>query len=1040
MQCIARNISAAKAKSVGTVLASLLFAALSMNAPTGAAPPAPVKPIQPVDFSRDIRPILAINCFTCHGSDPQARQAGLRLDQRDAAISQRASGRAIEPGKPEMSAIIARINSASADLIMPPASSQHKLTPEDKRMLERWVRQGAPYADHWAFTPLVKPKLPVITVQKSWVHNPIDSFVLSRLQKAGLTPAPEADRCALIRRLSLDLVGLPPTPSDVSLFLNDRSGLAYEHAVDRLLASQHYGEHWARMWLDLMRYADTQGYEKDGPRTIWRYRDWVIDAFNSDMPYSQFTIEQLAGDLLPNSTPSQLLATACHRNTMTNTEGGVDGEEFRVAAIKDRVDSTGQVWMGLTIGCAKCHSHKYDPISQQEYYRFYALFNQTADANNGDDSPNAPMPSDEQKSKIAALDAKLITLRETFNRPNAELDHAQGAWENSLATTHSWNVLPAIEAETSATSGAKLTRRADEALLVSGPHKEQDSYTLTYRVPAGRITAIRLEALKDSSLPNGGPGRDSADQNVVTSEFSAELITSGGATPLPLTNARADFEQGGWPISAAIDGKPDTGWAFSPQNTQPHVAIFDLKSPLTIAASETDARVRVTVKQNYARLQFGCLRIGFSSAEVGQLKPALADLSDLAARPVEKRTAAEQQQLKDAFRQSHGPTEAIWKEIAAAAAERKTLDAAIPKIPIMRELPVERQRITRLHKRGNFMDPGDVMAPAVPAAFGSIPAGLPQNRLGAAQWIVSRSNPLTARVAVNRIWARMFGLGIVETEEDFGTQGTVPSNSELLNWLAADFRDDLGWSIKRLCREIVLSSTYRQAAVTTPIKKRLDPRNVLLSRGPRFRLTAEMIRDQALAVSGLLSDKVHGPSVMPPQPDGIWRTVYSGLAWKTSPGEDRYRRGLYTFWRRSSPYPAMTTFDAGSGEFCVVRRIRTNTPLQALVTLNDPAFIEAAGALAGAMMRQTPGDVKSRMVYGFRRVLVRAPDANETARLLKLFTESAAQYRSRTADATALVKAANPTATALPKGVAEAAAWVTVSNVLLNLDETVMKP
>ncbi len=1016
----------------------LAFAASSVCAsPHKSSPPDNLRLRAPVDYSKDIRPILAINCFTCHGQDPLTRQGGLRLDTRDTAIASRPSGRAIDPGKPEKSDIIARINTSSSDLIMPPVASQHKLSAEQKRLLSLWVQQGAPYADHWAFSPITRPAQPKIKgTQSAWIRNPIDSFVMHGLQKAGLIPAPEADRYTLIRRLSLDLTGLAPAQSDVAAFMSDGSKQAYEHAVDRLLNSPRYGEYWARMWLDLMRYADTQGYEKDNPRTIWRYRDWVIDAFNTDMPYDRFTVEQLAGDLLPNPTDSQLLATACHRNTMTNTEGGVDPEEFRVAAIKDRVDTTGQVWMGLTIGCAKCHSHKYDPVTNQEYYRFYALFNQTADANYGDETPTAQMPSEDQRKKLAEVQGRVISLRESFNRDSPNLDAQQPAWEKQLAASRTWSNASHIEAK--AESGATIHARADGALLVSGTHKDKDVYTLTCAVPAGGITAMRLEALKDPSLPNGGPGRDAADQNVVTSEITIESIAPNAAagSKLALTNARADFEQGGWPVSAAIDGNPDTGWAFSPQNAQAHVAIFDLKSPLP--AVDANQQVRLTIRQNYARLQHGCFRISFSSSDPKLLQPTADDISEIAARAAAKRSDADRQRLKEAFRQTHAPTDAIWKQIAAAEAEQKTLEASIPRIPIMKELTTDKQRVTRIHRRGNFMDPGDTVTPAVPAAFGALPAGAPPNRLGAAQWLVSKSNPLTPRVAVNRIWARMFGVGIVETEEDFGTQGVPPSNPDLLNYLAASFRDDMGWSFKKLCKTIVMSSTYRQASVATPLKKKIDPRNLLLSRGPRFRMTAEMIRDQALAVSGLLSSKMYGPSMMPPQPSGIWRTVYSGMKWETSKGEDRYRRGLYTFWRRSSPYPAMTTFDAGSGEFCVVRRIRTNTPLQALVTLNDPAYIEAAGALGKAMLAASPTDVQQRIVTGFRRTLVRVPYPAEASRLVALYRLTLAGFKAKPEAAKSLLAAANLSASE-DRG-AELAACITVANVLLNLDETVSKP
>ncbi len=994
------------------------------------------KPAVIADFNRDIRPILAANCFPCHGQDPSTRQAGLRLDKRAEAIMARPSGAAITVGKPDRSTLIARIRTTNPDLLMPPPSSQHRLNAEQKSLLSAWVQQGAPYAEHWAFTPLRKPTPPVVKGQ-SWVRSPIDSFILAKLQRLGIGPAPQADKSTLIRRAALDLTGLPPTEAERNAFLKDKSPNAYEHAIDRLLASPRYGEHWARTWLDLARYADTQGYEKDGPRTIWRYRDWVIDAFNADMPFDRFTVEQLAGDLLPNPGPSQLLATAFHRNTMTNTEGGVDGEEFRTAAIKDRVDVTGQIWMGLTIGCAKCHSHKYDPISHAEYYRFYALFNQTQDANSGDEFPTELTPTAEQAGKLAEADERVRSLRTAFDAPHPETAAAQKEWEGTLAAASLW-ALPAAQSAVSE-AGALLRPRADGALVVSGKHADKDALTLTYNLAASGVstlTAIRMEVLKDASLPNGGPGRDEADQNVVTSEFVLEAVAADGkATPIPFARARADFEQGGWPASAAIDGNPDTGWAYSPQNRQPHMILFDLKTPLKVAATGT---LRITIRQNYLRLQLGCFRISFTGQAPDTLRTDMADIASIAGLPAGKRSPDQQKLLDEAFRKTHAPTDAVWKNLSAALEAKKQLEAQTPRTPILRELPVDRQRITKIHRRGNFLDPGDAVTPAVPEAFGSLPSSEPANRLAMAKWLVSKANPLTARVAVNRVWARIFGTGLVETEEDFGTQGSAPTNPELLNWLAASFRDDYGWSVKKLCKAIVMSAAYQQSSEVTAQKKRQDPRCVYLSRSPRYRLSAETIRDQALQISGLLSAKMHGPSVMPPQPDGIWRTVYSGLKWQTSPGEDRYRRGLYTFWRRSSPYPAMTTFDAGSGEFCIIRRIRTNTPLQALVTLNDPAFVEAAGAL-GVNMLQSPGSISAKLNAGLQRALGRAALPEETVRLAKLYTDSLARFRAKPETATALLKSANVSAPQQADS-CQLAACITTANVLLNLDETVTRP
>ncbi len=754
-----------------------------------------------VDFSREIRPILSANCFACHGRDDAAREAELRLDRREDAIATLDGKAAIVPKDSQGSELYRRITTDDPEQRMPPPDSGHELTKEQITLLQRWIDQGAQYTRHWSFVKPIQPELPNVK-HAELIKHPIDAFVLAKLEEHQFSLSQTADRYALIRRLSLDLTGLPPTPEEANAFVQDNAPKAYERLVDRLLESQRYGEHWARMWLDLARYADTKGYEKDQPREIWRYRDWVIEALNTDMPYDQFTLEQLAGDLLPDATPEQQLATAFHRNTMTNDEGGTDNEEFRVLAVKDRVDTTIQVWMGLTMGCAKCHSHKYDPITMREYYQLFAFFNQTEDADRSDDAPRASTPTSEQ-----------VTAR------------------------------------------AELVEQLDEL------RKKQQT-------------------------------NDKSQQETQIKEFEAKL---------------AEF------------------------------------------------------------------------------------------------------------------------------------DKTIQKTPVMRELAAGKQRRTFVHVRGNFLEPGEEVESGVPQSFGPLPEGVPRNRLGVAQWLTHPDNPLTARVAVNRVWARLFGLGFVETEEDFGSQGIPPSHPQLLDWLAVEFQESLGWSMKQLCKTIVMSATYRQSSKVDPAKQAADPRNQLLSRAPRFRLSAEAVRDQALAASGLLSPKMFGPSVMPPQPSGIWQTTYSKLKWATSEGEDRYRRGLYTFLRRTSPYPSMLMFDAGSGEVCQIRRIRTNTPLQALVTLNDPVYIEAAGGLASRVLHeQSEADTAARVSRAFRIVLVRPPTEQETARLGSMYESTLAEFQADEAAVESLIKSSNVAVPAKAQK-AELAAWIVVANVLLNLDETLMR-
>jgi len=985
---------------------------------------------EPVDFVRDIRPILAANCYACHGADEGSREAGLRLDQRAAAIAMHDGVQSIVPGKSAASEAVLRIQSDDPDLRMPPPDAERTLTADQVALIKRWIDQGAPYAEHWSFRK-PQPYAPPRVRQNDWVRNDVDRFLLARLEAAKLAPNPAADRYALIRRLSLDLTGLPPTIEEADAFVADHSPEAYAKVVDRLLSSSAYGEHWARIWLDLARYADTKGYEKDQPRNIWRYRDWVIEALNADMPYDQFTRQQLAGDLLPEPTMQQRLATAFHRNTMTNDEGGTDNEEFRIAAVKDRVDTTMQVWMGLTMGCAKCHSHKYDPITHQEYYEFFAAFNQTEDADRGDDAPRLATPTTEQQDQAAELQAERKAAQTRLDEAVAGLTEALREWENQQASAAGWK---AIQPETSTSEGgATLKVKDDLSVLVSGKSPEKDIYTLLAPFPLKRITALRLEALTDPSLGKNGPGRNGAGPNFVVSELEAHMLADGKEIPLGLIRPQADFSQQGWNVVAAVDGKPETGWAIAPAMSQPHVAVFSLLFPVT---PPEGAKLRIRISQQYGRsFTLGRFRISLSDKDPMKLKPALQAYAEVASIPVEKRTAAQQQQLTDAFTATHPQTVKLKQQVDAIAKKEKALAAAFPTTPVMQELPAKRQRTTQIHVRGNFLDPGDKVEPGLPAAFDHVtPRSV--DRLAIAQWIVHPDNPLTARVAVNRVWARIFGVGLVETEEDFGTQGMAPSHPELLDWLALHFQQEQKWSLKELCKLIVMSAAYRQDSRVTTEALQIDPENRLIGRAPRYRLAAETVRDQALAASGLLSSKLGGPSVMPPQPPGIWRATYSKLQWKTSDGEDRYRRALYTFWRRTSPYPSMITFDAGSREVCTVRRVRTNTPLQALVSMNDPAYVEAAAALATRMLSGSSDS--ARVEQGFRLVLVRPPTKKESQRLIDLLESVRQEFKSDDAAAADLIKSANATP---PAGVdpAEFAAWTVVGNVLLNLDETMMR-
>lgn len=928
-----------------------------------------------VDFNREVRPILASHCFACHGPDEEAREARLRLDTSEGARG------VVEPS--DDSELVSRLLSQDPEEVMPPPDSGHQLSASEIETLKKWVAEGAKYDKHWSFENPVQEPIP------KGAH-PVDLFISRKLRETGLTMSQPTDRHTLIRRLALDLTGLPPSLEMADEFVEKGN---YEEVIDRLLSSPAFGEHWARMWLDLARYADTKGYEKDRARIIWRYRDWVIDALNADMPFDQFTREQLAGDLLPDATTEQLLATAFHRNTMENDEGGTDDEEFRVAAVKDRVDTTLQVWMGLTMGCAKCHTHKYDPITIEEYYSFYALFNQTEDADRG--APVIPTPTRRQQAHLAGLEKNIADLEAKLKTTPPGFEEAYSAWRISLESDPLWNPVLLRDQKT----GGIAIEQGEEGLLSSvGELPEKDHWVLTFDLPGERaFTALRLDLFPKE------PGGKWKSRNVAIRELKAEWLGDNGkARPVRLINPRADFGQNGWEVHRAIDGRPGVGWAVGPREGEPHVAVFDFEKPLQ------GGKLRLHLDQKHGQ---GMVLRDFMVSVSPHPVSWLAAHVDPASR------------LGEVFRKGvYAPTREWAGRLKAAKDGIAVIRGDIPTTPIMRELPPEKKRVTRIHRRGNFLDQGEEVKPGLPAAFGKFPAGSSVDRVGVAEWLTHEDNPLTARVMVNRVWARVFGRGLVETEEDFGLQGSVPTHPELLDWLAVDYREQ-GWSLKKLLKTLVMSEVYQQSAVVTSDRLNRDPRNELFSRGPRFRLSAEMVRDQALSASGLLTKTLGGPSVMPPQPPGIWKSTYSGDRWKDATGPDRYRRGLYTYLKRTSPYPSLQTFDAGSGETCQIRRVRTNTPLQALVTLNDPAYLEAAGALSKRM---------KDLEHGFRLVLIRPPRDQELARLEKLLVTMRAHYRDHPEEAKTLVASAG-----LTEG---EAAMIAVANVLLNLDETLMKP
>jgi hypothetical protein len=1016
------------------VLLASLTTLLVLSLPAQAAQAATAK----IDFLRDIRPILSEKCFKCHGPDATVRKGKLRLDRREDALKAGRSGEpALVPGNPGASEAIRRILSTEPDDMMPPPRAKNPLGDRERDLLRRWVEQGAEYQVHWAFVPPRQGPLPTVK-DAAWPRNPIDHFVLARLEKEGLRPSPPADPYTLVRRLYLDLIGLPPTPEEADAFVRDPRPDAYERLVDRLLASPHYGERWARRWLDLARYADTNGYEKDRVRSIWPYREWVIKALNADMPFDRFTIEQIAGDMLPNATPEQRIATGFHRNTMTNEEGGIDVEEFRFHALVDRIGTTGTVWLGLTLGCCQCHSHKYDPFSQHEYYGLFALLNNA-------DEPEMNVPDEAVRDKRAEIEAKIAAIRADLeNRfplpagvksdgPELRRKHLEerlAAWQEEAAKKAGrW--VPLRPGKVVSKKHATMTVLDDDSVHVSGDWPNNDTYVVEVPASPAGITALRLEVLPDPSLPEGGPGRAPLFQvgDFLLSEFQAAAVPAKGGAERPLRFVSASHSHAKKDTSAALalDGKLDSGWSILGRPGEAHRAVFVLEKP---AAEPRGTKLVVTLEQQgIHQMTIGRFRLWATT----DVKPAAAldmpcEVEAALAVPAEKRTAAQRRLLRQHFLQTA-------PELAAAHKEMAELRKGLPRYPstlVMQERRPEHARVTYFRQRGEFLKPTEPVAPGVPEVLHPLPRDVPAKRLALARWLVDGQNPLVGRVTMNRHWQAVFGQGIVRTTEDFGTRGEAPTHPDLLDWLAVEL-PRRGWSVKAMHRLIVTSATYRQSSVVTPDLLRRDPQNKLLARGPRLRVEAEMVRDITLRVSGLLSAKLGGPSVFPPQPEGSNERSYGGFQWQTSTGPDRYRRGLYTFLKRTSPYAMFGLFDAPSGEACVPRRDRSNTALQALTMLNDQVVLEAARTLAASTRGDTP---ERRVTEMFRRCVTRRPSAEELHEIVAFYEKEREHLSAHAAEA---AKLAGGDAKQDREKVVEQAAWTAVARALLNLDETITK-
>ncbi len=1185
-----------------------------------------------IDFVKHVQPILQTSCVECHSADN--KKGRLRLDAKQFAFAGGQSGEVIAKGKSDGSTLVRRVRGEGGEKQMP--FKRSPLPEEQIRILKAWIDQGADWPDgvdgvvkeekhHWSFVKPVRAEPPAVK-QGGWVRNPIDAFVLARLEKEGLAPSPEAAKNELIRRLSLDLIGLPPTLAETDAFLADQSPDAYEKLVDRLLASPHYGERWARQWLDAARFADTNGYEKDRPRNVWPYRDWVINALNRDLPFDRFAIEQIAGDMMPNATPEQIIATGFHRNTLLNEEGGIDVEEFRFKALVDRIETTSKTWLGLTFQCAQCHNHKYDPVTQKEYYRLFAMLNnadepefqlpdaaiaakraeiaaqaERLEANLANEFPAEPQevkwtalqpeklkaasgatltasgdgavlasgasaPTDAYKFQVHGDFAGVTALRvETLTDPSLPkngpgrapngnfflselkvtasaagekkgrpvaisvaladvaqkdcaatlaidgnpgtgwaIDDGSGALnQNRTATfqlaqpigagvkTLSFTIdqnLPAHalgkfrvsagrpmlssdgsealvakrsrlhkqlaewEKQAAAKAGrwtvvrpgkmtsrghATMTTQPDGSVLVTGDWPNNDVYTLELSTELSGVTGIKLEVLPDESLPENGPGRAPlhATGDFMLSEFEVSAAPANGELqPVKPSKASHSFASQNRSAEAALDGRADTGWSIGPRTGEPHQAVYALPAGVGGAGG---TKLLVTLTQQYIhQTTIGRFRISVTTdaqpAAASELPPEAEAI--LATTAPADRTAEQQKRIEKEFLR-------FTPELALHRQKIAELRKSMPQFQrtlAMRERDPKNARVTHLYHRGEFLQPRDAMTPGVPGILHPLPSGTPANRLGLAKWLVDENNPLVGRVVMNRAWASFFGRGIVNTVEDFGMMGEPPSHPELLDWLATEFIRQR-WSMKAMHRLLVTSATYRQDGRVTPALLQRDSGNVLLARGPRNRVEAEMVRDLALSVSGLLDQRVGGPSVYPPQPAGVSEQSYDVTPWPTSTGGDRWRRGLYTYLKRTSPHPTMLTFDAPPGDTSCVRRVKSNTPLQALTLLNDTVFVEASQALARRILKDSPArDPASRLRFVFRLCTGREPLGDELAELTAFLDTQLARFKDGSANAGAV---AASEALPMPKdaNATELAAWTVLARALLNLDETITK-
>lgn len=1040
-----------------------------------------------VDFDRDIRPILSDNCFQCHGPDKENRDAELRLDRKENAFGIHNGVARIVPGKPGESELFRRVSATDPETRMPPKDSGRILTDQQIHLIRDWIAQGAEWKEHWAFVPPARPPEPV-TKSTGWIRNAVDSFILSRLESAGLQPTTDANRSTLIRRVTLDLTGLPPSPEEIDAFVEDVSPGAWEKVVDRLLKSSAYGERMTVRWLDLARYSDTSGYQNDGPRTMWRWRDWVINAYNANMPFDQFTIEQLAGDMIeqtPNSGRLGLgslildeealdrwIATGFNRNHRSNSEGGVDPDEYQVEYVVDRVDTTATVWLGLTMGCARCHDHKYDPISQKEFFQVFACFNNIPEngraIKEGNSPPYIKAPTTDQRIQLEQFDHTIANLEQQWENTLAGAKTAQMTWEASLSAgmPDNWALTEGLVAHLQLDGSLKnRVVASDQTTSTVAPATTSATPQEPVFVP-GRFGRA-LELTGEDSVEAGDFGKfEYQDRFTLAAWVKAESDGTILARKTPTTNGRGysiglrdgrlyvnlvnrwlddsirlatvnSVSQSEWHhITVTYDGSRQAAGIVAYIDGQAcEVEIhhdflnqtFVTSEPFQIGSGLSNLKGLVDNVQVYNRT--------LSTREVGMI--AIADtLAQIAMIPATQRTVPQLDKLRHGFLHTAAPD--ALKSVAARLKQlRQQRDQLIADMPTTMVMQESSPRTTRILSRGQFDQPMDEVQPGLPDALVTNNTSLTDGRLGLARWLVSGEHPLTARVAVNRYWQMYFGEGLVETMEDFGSQGSRPTHPELLDWLATEFVAS-GWNIKHMQKLIVMSATYRQSSFATKELRKRDPKNLLLTRGPRFRLTAEVVRDQALAASGLLHRRVGGPSVKTYQPDGLWSEFATDTVYELATGDNLYRRSLYTYWKRTVAPPGMMTFDATTREMCTVRRARTNTPLQALTLMNDITYVEASRSLAERMIKEGGAEVEGRVIRGLRLVIGRVPTEQELTVLRSAVSGYKKQFAENPKSAQQLIGIGKSEA-ATDINANELATWTALASVILNLDETVTR-